>query len=164
MSRATSKPLLILDRLKAVLEEDMATHPDLWHEIFATVASRITAAHKEAPRPSVAFHAGDGSEPQGEVAADGGPRGIDFLKVTAYLDTSDTADPQGTALELASDFRRFLARHPQLEAEDGEAWLLCGQVHDRGFSYELDFVEGGPGSGLITFEFDIEYQWGETDA
>lgn len=164
MSRATSKPLLILDRLVTVLNEDMATHPDLWSATFVTVASRITAAHREAPRPAVAFHAGDGSEPQEGAVSDGGRVGIDLLHVTAYLDTADAADPQGVTLELASDFRRFLARHPQLEAEDGAAWLLCGTVHDRGYGYELDFAEGTLGSGLIEFKFDVEYQWRETDA
>lgn len=162
MSRAKSKALLVLERLEQVLLEDIAAEPELWFATPATVTIEPTPATRESPRPLVVIVV-DSSEPGEKSVSDLGPVTNEALRCTAFLETENVDDPQAAGLELMSDFRRFIGRHRQLEAADGEPWLECGWIEDQGYELFVDFQEGGKGGALVELRFELQYQWsGET--
>lgn len=162
MSRETSKALLVLDRLVSVINEDVALHPDLWFVAPATMTAKLNAQVRDMERPLVAFEM-ESTEPVDAGVSDGGTLYRERMEVTAWLETDVTSDPQESGLELASDFRRFLGRHRQLEADDGDPWMDCGQILDRGYAAAFDFDAAG-GAALIEFHFSVEYYWNASTA
>jgi hypothetical protein len=165
MSREQSMPLRLLERLEQVLIEDYSTNPELWAVTPQTVATEITAELDGKPEPVVAFELVESTEQEEEGSvSDGGPVGRDLAQVTGWLWTTDPARPQAAILELASDFKRFLLRHRQLEAADGEAWLECGRIRNIAISVATNFEAASAGAGLAEVTFQIDYSWTSTTA
>jgi hypothetical protein len=160
MSRERSYPLLVVERLDLVAREDIALHPELWAVPPVTIEPRPSAETATKPLPVLAFEI-DGSDQEDGSAVDGHR---DLMHVTGWLKTQDPTNPQGAILELCSDFRRFLDRHRQLEGEDGEPWLVTGQIQDHGYTVVCDFSGGGAGEAWAEFKFDVEFQWSATTA
>jgi hypothetical protein len=162
MSRPTSKPLLMVDRLITVLEEDVALHPELWFTTPRTMTRNLNASVRDAERPLVAIEFGK-REPLDAGVSDGGVMTRWLQRLTGWLEVDGTEDPQAAGNELASDFSRFLGRHPQLEGEDGEAFIDCGRIHDLGSEPAFDF-DATSGGALIQYDLAIEFYSTAVDA
>lgn len=162
MSRPTSKPLLMVDRLIDVLREDIALHPEFWFAAPRTVTRQLNASVQGAERPLVAIEFAK-KEALDAGVSDGGVITRWLQHLVGWLEVEAAEDPQAAGNELASDFCRFLGRHPQLENDAGTVFIDCGRIHDNGHDPAFDF-DATSGGALIQYDLGIEFYSTSADA
>ena len=145
---------LVVDQIRSHAEQ----HPELWHQVPATLERGVRASQFNAARPLVVIHVDSVEDPDGEgIAPQSIHRSTAVMMIACAVDQA--SDPEGQAHEIAADVRRALAANEAMVNRAGDALVNATWLWPRGYSVVVGIDDAGAGEAVAMMEYRLEFDW-----